>query len=166
MICIAMCIGLLLIGAAGCKNESSTTSTTMKIIYTTPPETTIDFIDKTAAELLSVDLESVLSLKIVRMGDGKAVVIEDKEQIGRILVRLGQVKFNKDLGKHGFSPDGYSLKFEMKDNPGEYQVGISVDSAQHSNISTYNSHFYEIVEEGNAEYFNDYFYKEMYKQQQ
>jgi hypothetical protein len=147
-LCIAISMMLIIACTAGCGNLFGTEKTTSKTIYTTTPETTLDFKDKSVKDLLGISLDTVQTLKIVRAGDGLTVVIEDKVQIERILNRLSQVLFGNDLGKQGYTPDGYNFDFTIKDQNGERFVGIQLDTSDYSYIGNFQHHFYAIVDEG------------------
>jgi hypothetical protein len=164
-LCIVVSMMLIMACTAGCEGLFSTAKTTGKVIYTNPTETTLDIKDKSVKDLLGISLDTVQTLKILRAGDGFTVVIDDKAQIGRILDRLNLVSFSVDLGKQGYTPDGYGLEFTCKDQNGETKVGIQLDTSEHTFIGSYNRHFYSIVDSGAYDNgnLNTYFEEAQYK---
>lgn len=148
LIGIVLSIFLIVTCTAGCGDLFSTKETTNKTVYTNPAETTLDFKDKSVRELLGISLDLVQSLRLIRMGDGLTVIVDDKAQIGRILDRLSQVTFSKDLGTQGYTPDGFFLEFTCKDQNDLTKVGIQLDTAKLSFIGIYKQHIYQIIDRG------------------
>jgi hypothetical protein len=159
MIC---CLSVVLALVCGCDDFFSITTITTSA-PTSPQETSSTMIGASVSEVLQIVPESVESLEIVQMGDGQSVVIEDKEQINKILRRLSDIKFTKDLGTTGYTPTGFSLRFTVKANAETTLVKIQIDAAESAYCATFHHHFYEISDESKDENLNKYFENEKYK---
>lgn len=118
---------------------------------------------QTVTAMLSIDTGSIKSLKIIQMGDGKTVVLDDLEKIGRIMDRLREVKITKALGTQGYTLTGYYLEFSLEDGLGTRKASIQLDSSENSYHAEYKKHFYEIFEESSQEKLNVYFAEAKYQ---
>ena len=60
-------------------------------------------------DLLDIQEAVLGSIKIVNMGNGQSVMVEDGTQMDRILKRLAQVQIVENMGDKGYTPTGYEL---------------------------------------------------------
>lgn len=118
---------------------------------------------QTVAAMLSIDTGSIKSLKIIQMGDGKTVVLDDLEKIGRVMDRLREVKVTKALGTQGYTLTGYNLEFSLEDGSGTRTASIQLDSSENSYHAEYKKHFFEISEGSSQEKLNVYFTEAKYQ---
>ena len=119
---------------------------------------------KTIPDMLQMDASAISSVTIVRMGDGIRAVVWDKDQIYRILDRLGQVQVSKDLGPNGYTLTGFHLAFDIEDNSGSHTVSIKLDSSPYAYHAAYNGRFFEITDADTRNKLNDYFDQQNYLQ--
>ena len=119
---------------------------------------------KTIPAMLQLDASTIRSVTIVRMGDGVRAVVWDKDQIYRILDRLGQVQASKDLGANGYTLTGFHLAFDIEDNSGSRTVSIQLDSSPYAYHAAYNGRFFEITDADTRNKLNDYFDQQNYLQ--
>ena len=141
---------------AGCREATAVQSSSS-------PETNNTTDGQTVTAMLSIDTGSIKSLKIIQMGDGKTVVLNDLEKIGMIMDRLREVKITKALGTQGYTLTGYYLEFSLEDGSGTRTASIQLDSSENSYHAEYEKHFYEISDGTNTEKLNVYFAEEKYQ---
>jgi hypothetical protein len=107
--------------------------------------------------------ESILEIKMTQMKDGQKTIVDNKDQINRIMMRLSQLHVEKDLGTRGIYLDGYALEFSLAEGSDTRKVIIQFDSESDGlvyGILT-DRHYYELSDHG-SEQLNSYFEQRKY----
>ena len=142
--------------ASGCREATAVQSSSSL-------ETNNTAVGQSVTAMLSIKTASIKSLKIIQMGDGKTVVLDDQEEIGKIMDRLREVKITKALGTQGYTLTGYYLEFSLVDGSATSLASIQLDSSENSYHIEHQKHFYEISDEVSNEKLNVYFAEEKYQ---
>jgi len=150
---LVLCLSLVL--ANGCQNATT--------VESTPSGTTESVIGKSITALMDLAPDSIKSIKIIQMGDGKTLEINNQEEIGRIIDRLKMVKITKDLGTQGYTLTGYFLEFQLKGSSKTPVTSIQIDSSKFSYHAEYDKHFFEISEDDASGKLNDYLTGKQYE---
>jgi hypothetical protein len=154
-IILLACLILVIASAFGCKSMNANTK------KSTLASTSFAMGDL-VTDTLQFQSMSIESIKIIQMKDGKTIIVDEPGQIDNIMVRLSQMKIEKDLGTKGIYLDGYALEFQIKVDSDLQEIVTQFDSDVYLYGFLSDRHFYVLSDSG-VEPINEYFEQEKYR---